>query len=177
MGQVLHGSAATTEAARRAIQHSQESVRSLSNESSITLDDLEAALLWVSSASPFENSAFISRATGEVFYSSGTYDTEDELPEDMEDVTLYCSVPHKNDLDLGRGLALRFVSEYLPEQERRIQDYFHRRGAYARFKDLLERTGHLEQWHQYEQKATKTALLAWAAEERLKVTGEPPTNA
>ena len=29
MGQVLHGSATTTEAVRRAIQHSQESLRSL----------------------------------------------------------------------------------------------------------------------------------------------------
>jgi transposase-like protein len=29
MGQVLHGSARTTEAVRRAIQHSQESLRSL----------------------------------------------------------------------------------------------------------------------------------------------------
>ncbi|MGO8263902.1 IS481 family transposase, partial [Rhizobium ruizarguesonis] len=31
MGQVLHGSATTTEAVRRAIQHSQESLRALSN--------------------------------------------------------------------------------------------------------------------------------------------------
>jgi DNA-binding transcriptional regulator YiaG len=30
MGQVLHGSATTTEAVRRAIQHSQESLRALS---------------------------------------------------------------------------------------------------------------------------------------------------
>jgi hypothetical protein len=90
----------------------------------------------------------------------------------MEDATLYCAVPHKNDLDLGRNLVFRFVSEYLPEQEHKVEDYFCRRGAYARFKDLLERTGHLEQWYQYEQKATKIALLAWAAEEGLKVTGE-----
>ena len=144
----------------------------MSDESSITFDDLEAALLWVSSAAPFENSAFISRATGKVFYASDAYDTEDELPEDVEDATLYCSVPHKNDLDLGRKLALRFASEYLPEQELRVQDYFHRRGAYARFKDLLERTGRLDEWYQYEQKATKTALLAWAAGEGLKVAGE-----
>lgn len=35
MGQVLHGSAATTEAVRRAIQHSQESLRTLARRYSI----------------------------------------------------------------------------------------------------------------------------------------------
>src|SRR5919206_59301 len=36
MGQVLHGSARTTEAVRRAIQHSQESLRSLAKRHGIT---------------------------------------------------------------------------------------------------------------------------------------------
>jgi hypothetical protein len=142
----------------------------VSSEPSVTFDDLESALQWVSSGRPFENSALISKATGQVFYSSSTYETEDELPEDIDDATLYWSVPHKNDLDLGRNLALQFAAEYLPEDERKVQDYFHRRGAYGQFKDLLERTGRLEQWHQYERQATKLALLAWAAEEGLKVT-------
>jgi hypothetical protein len=142
----------------------------VSSEPSVTFDDLESALLWVSSAGPFENSALISRTTGQVFYSSRSYDTEDELPEDIDDATLYWSVPHKNDLDLGRDLALRFAAEYLPDEERKVQDYFRRRGAYGRFKALLERAGRLEHWYQYEREATKSALLAWAAEEGLKVT-------
>ncbi len=142
----------------------------MSIEPSVTFDDLESALLWVSSAGPFENCALISKATGEVFYSSITHETEDELPEDIDDASLYWSVPHKNDLDLGRNLALRFVAEYMPNEERRVQDFFHRPGAYSRFKDLLERTGHLEQWYQYEREATKNALLAWSAREGLKVS-------
>ena len=141
----------------------------MSSEPSVSFDDLESALQWVSSAGPFENTALISKATGQIFYSSSTYETEDELPEDIDDATLYLSVPHKNDLDLGRNLALRFAAEYLPDEERKVQDYFHRRGAYGRFKDLLERTGRLDHWHQYEREATKSALLAWAAEEGLKV--------
>ena len=137
---------------------------------SVAYDDLESALSWVSSAEPFENNAFISRATGEVFYASSTYEAEDELPEDIDDAALYWSVPHKNDLDLGRNLALQFAAEFLPDHERQVQDYFRRRGAYSRFKDLLERTRRLEQWYQYEREATKVALLAWAAEEGLQVT-------
>jgi hypothetical protein len=141
----------------------------MSNEFSLTFDDLESAFMWVSSGAPFESCALISRATGEIFYTSEIDETGEELPEDIEDPTLYCSVPHKNDLDLGRDLVFQFVYEYCPEQEDRVWDCFRRRGAYSRFKDLLERADRLEQWYQYEEKATKTALLAWAAEEGLKV--------
>ncbi len=38
MGQVLHGSARTTEAVRRAIQHSQESLRALGRDAAVTYD-------------------------------------------------------------------------------------------------------------------------------------------
>lgn len=143
----------------------------MTTEPSVTLDDLEYALLWVSSAGPFENSALISKATGQIFCASSICDTEDELPDDMDDAALYWSVPHKNDLDLGRKLALRFAAEHLPGEERSVEAYFHRPGAYGRFKDLLERSGRLEQWYGYEREATQVALFAWAAEEGLTVTG------
>jgi hypothetical protein len=79
----------------------------MSSPVSVRFDDLEAALLWVSSAAPSENAAYISHATGQIFYKSSTYDTEDELPDDVDDNSLYWSVPHKNELDLGRDLAGR----------------------------------------------------------------------
>jgi hypothetical protein len=50
----------------------------------ITYDDLEAALHWVSAAAPFENAAYISKATGKVFYSSSDRDIDDELPDDLK---------------------------------------------------------------------------------------------
>ena len=146
--------------------------------SSISFDALESALLWVSSAGPFENSAFISKDTGQVHITSTTYEPEDELPEDIDDASHYLSVPHKNDLDLGRSLALNFVAERVPQDLDTVQGYFHRRGAYSRFKDLLERRGVLERWYEYERQATKTALLAWAKENVLTVTfATPPTEA
>ena len=39
MGQILHGSATTTEAVRRAIQHSQESLRALAKRYGINPED------------------------------------------------------------------------------------------------------------------------------------------
>ena len=143
----------------------------MSSALSVTFDDLESALQWVSSGMQFENSALISKSSGQVYYSSSRHDTEDELPEDIDDATLYWSVPHKNELELGRTLALRFTEEYLSAETGRVQGYFRQRGAYGRFKELLERTGYLEQWFEYEKQATKRALLTWASEEGLVITG------
>ena len=48
----------------------------------------------------------------------------------------------KNDLDLGSRLALRFADQHLPEKAAdKVYDIFRRKGAYARFKDLLESLG------------------------------------
>jgi hypothetical protein len=141
----------------------------MTQEPSVRLDDLESALQWVSAAGPFENAAYISRTTGQIFYSSSTHDTEDEVPVDVDDASLYWSIPHKNDLDLGRTLAYRYVEEKLPQEYRTVQEIFHRRGAYARYKDLLQRSGHLESWYEYERSATESALLAWAEECGLRV--------
>lgn len=135
----------------------------------ISYDDLEAALHWVSSAAPFENAACISRTTGAVFYASLGGDVEDELPDDYEDASLYWTVPHKNDLDLGSRLAYRFADERMPEFRREVHDIFRRRGAYARFKALLQRVRLLDAWFEFERAETESALLAWAREEGMTV--------
>jgi hypothetical protein len=135
----------------------------------VPFDDLESALYWVSGSVAFDNAAYISKATGQIFYASMSHEVEDELPEDVDDAGLYWSVPHKNDLDLGRKLVYRFVEEHLPGQFRFVQEIFHHRGAYARFKDLLQRAGQIEAWHAYESAATRAALLAWAEEQGMPV--------
>lgn len=135
----------------------------------IAYDDLEAALHWVSASAPFENAAYISKATGEVFYSSSGSDTGDELPHDYEDATLYWTVPHKNALDLGSRLAYRFTEERLPEHRREVHDIFRHRGAYGKFKILLERLRLLDAWFEFERAETESALCGWANEEGMLV--------
>jgi len=142
----------------------------------VTFQDLEAALYWVSAGAPSENAAYISKATGQVFYASSVHDTEDEMPEDIDDASLYWPVPHKNELGLGRDLALRFADEHLSDEYRTVQSYFHHQGAYSRFKELLSRRGELDHWHQYEQTATEFALRAWAAENGLAVKPAHPKS-
>lgn len=80
----------------------------------LNFDDLESAFLWVSGAGPFENSAYVSRVSGKIYWDSDSFEREEELPDDIEDGTLYIAVPHKNDLELGRSLVFEFVERYLP---------------------------------------------------------------
>jgi hypothetical protein len=135
--------------------------------------DLDSAFEWVSAAPPHGNSAFISRQTGQVFCKSMMYDSPDEMPDDIDDVGSYLAVPHKNDLDLGRELVLRFIDDTLSDDYDEVRHFFSKRGAYGRFKNLLERRGRLDAWHEYERRATDQALLQWAREHDLQVTDRP----
>ena len=65
--------------------------------------------------------------------------------------------------------AHRFVEEELPDLLPRAGDIFRHKGAYARFKDMLESKGALQRWYQYEADATKAALLRWCAEHGVEV--------
>ena len=128
----------------------------------LDFDDLESAFFWVSGAGPIQNSAYISRATGQVYWIFEDSAVDKELPDDIDDGTLYLAVPHKNDLDLGRNLVFEFAEEHLPDSMHKVRSFFSRRGAYARFKDLLEYKDLLQQWHEFEREATENALHDWA---------------
>jgi len=80
-------------------------------------------------------------------------------------------IPHKNDLDLGSRLALRFAEEELPGQYQIIERFFRSRGAYARFKELLAAHGCLDKWFAFEAAATETALRDWCTENGVEVLG------
>jgi len=77
-------------------------------------------------------------------------------------------VPHKNDLGLGRRLALAFVDQELSGEYDTIAGFFGRRGAYGRFKALLHARGMLERWDEFENLATEKALLAWCEENGIQ---------
>ncbi len=57
-----------------------------------------------------------------------------------------------------------FAHEQLaPDDARRVADFFHHRGAYGRFKDLLERKNQLQHWYDYERQAKQQRLRQWCA--------------
>lgn len=99
-------------------------------------------------------------------------DDQEEVPEDVGDPTQYIAIPHKNELDLGKRLVLRFVASNLPHEYEDVEDMFRHKGAYSRFKSLLDQKGQLEDWHSYEQVETKVALREWSAAEGIDVVDD-----
>ena len=135
----------------------------------VYLSELLDSFEWVSAGGPFENTAYVSRQTGRIFWDTDAAGPDEELPEDVEDGTLYVCVPHKHDLDLGQRLVFRFLDVNAPDAYDQVRGYFSKRGAYARYKDFLERRGLLQAWYSYEQQATEAALREWANSEDLEV--------
>ncbi len=132
--------------------------------------DLENAFMFVSMAPQSENSAILSKETGEIYYVSGLGDS-DELPDDVEDAYKYIEIPHKTELDLGKALVLDFASEYLPGDVQEVTKIFNRRGAYSRFKQLIESKGMLDQWYEYEERKQEAALREWCTQNGIEVEG------
>ena len=130
---------------------------------SVDAEELRDAFDFVSSGAQYQCSAYISLDTGKIYWKSDALDEDDlpDQPDDLETSDRYIAVPHKNELDLGRRLVLTFADQELPEDADTIADYFRRRGAYSRFKDLLHARGALQRWYDFEERATETALLAW----------------
>jgi hypothetical protein len=77
-------------------------------------------------------------------------------------------------MDLGRRLALNFVERELPDDINTVVGSFRRRGAYARFNDLLHARGLLDRWYDFESRATDEALLAWCGENGILLVDEQP---
>ena len=129
----------------------------------VTYDDIEMAFMFVNSQPQYANSALVSRATGQIFYISDFGDS-DELPDNIDDPSIYVQIPHQKELDLGKQLAFEFVRAHLPREVDRAYDIFSSKGAYSRFKGLLEAKGKLQEWYDFEQQHTEQCLRAWCAE-------------
>ncbi len=134
----------------------------------MTYDTIEEAFLFVSGAAPFEHTAVVHRKTGEAFYAS-LVAGYDELPDDLDESDDYIGISHKNDLDLGKPLVMDFVRSRCPEEIDRVLTIFSRRGAYGRFKDLLEQKALLDEWYVFEQQRTRQALLLWCKENGIEL--------
>ena len=118
---------------------------------------------------PGSGGAYVSRETGKIYYASDLAD-EEPLPDDIDDDAKYAVVPDRSSLDLGRRLAIAFVREHLPADLDHAHDIFRRRGAYGRFKSLLERRRQLDAWYRYEDAATDRALRQWCEDNGFAAT-------
>jgi hypothetical protein len=140
---------------------------------SVKYEDISAAFDFVSSAAPMEHAAYVSLETGAIYWVSELNPLEEEVPDDLGESDRYVAIPHKNDLDLGSNLALRFATEELPERSATVEGFFRHRGAYARFKEFLAAEGCLDKWYAFETESTERALRNWCKENDIQVVESP----
>ena len=127
----------------------------------VSWKDLTLAFEFVGASSTGEHQVFLCKQTGELHWHSDSLDELDELPDDIDDDEKYIQLPDKRELDLGKPLVFDFVGQFLPGDFDEVQRIFSRKGAYARFKDLLVRRGALDRWYAFEEKAEEDALRQW----------------
>lgn len=142
----------------------------MSERTPVKLDDLEEALMFVDAGGGFDTAAWVCRETGAVLWHSEDTDDFEPLPADIDDAERYVELPDKHELGLGKPLALAFARTHLPACYEQVCGMFSHRGAYAHFKDLLDRHQSLDAWHQWEAEQTRQALQAWCTANDVKLT-------
>ena len=137
----------------------------------VCLSDLQAAMEWASDDMS-DNEAYVCRETGKIYWVSeepGLLDDEEETPGDIDNIEKYLPVPDKRDLDLGTRLVFDFAARHLDDQYEKIRSIFRRRGAYGRFREMLEETNSLDAWYAFSEERTLVALTAWCESEGFDI--------
>ena len=130
---------------------------------SVDWTELQNTFEFVSLGQPGEHEAVLCRKTGKFLWQSDVEEDIEAWPDDADDKEKYLSIPHKKDLDLGKPLVIEFARQFLPNEFEDVRRIFDKRGAYARFKNLLQRKNALDRWYDFENKATEAALREWCA--------------
>lgn len=145
--------------------------RAAGSETPVKFADILDAFEFVSFGSPYDHEAYLCRETGAIYYHSEVADEDEPLPDDIDEGDKYIVLPHKNELDLGKPLALNFAAQHLPAELDRVERIFSKAGAYSRFKGLLETKGMLDRWYEFEAQAQESELRAWCEENSINVVG------
>ena len=108
-----------------------------------TFSEIQDAFLFVSSTEYGMHSAILCKDTDQIYYHSELGGSDDMDEEDL-DSDMCIKIPHKIDLGRGQNLVFEFVERHLADECSSVQQIFRCRGAYGRFKDLLEQKGLLQ---------------------------------
>lgn len=134
--------------------------------------DIEDAILF--SDAIFTDGGAYYDPTRDAVYLKGSDLEEDQnnIPDDVNWEACIL-IPGGKQLDLGRALVERFVTETRPDDLELVRHFFARRGAYRRFRNWVEGVGLLDIWHAYRGRAEHDTLLAWCAEHKIPLTDVP----
>jgi hypothetical protein len=145
-------------------------------EKTVTVDaaKLLEAYEYGNMAPGYDSAGYVSVKTGEtyIYISSDLVGEEDaDNPPDLQTSDEYLALPSKNELGLGRNLALAFAAEFMADEWETVRNYFSRSGAYRRFRSLLIHKDKLDAWYAFEERRTSEALHDWCAAHGLAVSG------
>jgi hypothetical protein len=111
---------------------------------------------------PFTVSVYINKENGDSFLVLDDDDGyNEENPDDLFENDIYFSLPDPSELTSGRDLAFKFASAEVREYSDKIYEIFQNRGAFSRFKSLLEDIGKIDDWYKFEQETQKAELREW----------------
>ncbi len=136
------------------------------------LSEIEDAMMFVSASGYGENSAWLDKLTGKIYYQSDDIDMDEfeDFPKEEYDLDFHIKIPHKNDLNLGKDLVFEFVEKFIPHSYEKVDEIFRKRGAYLRYKDLLNFEGVLEKWYDFEKQQEQVALIKWCEENEINLS-------
>jgi len=129
--------------------------------------DIEEAFTFVNCA-PYGDHMALVCPDGRILYRAEMADIDDISDEDLDDENLL-EIPGKKELDLGQRLVFRFVESRSPALYQHVRDIFSGRGAYARFKDLLDSEGLLQNWYDFENSEQEKALRQWCQDNGIQL--------
>lgn len=93
----------------------------------------------------------------------------------QEDASNYNGPPYsipeyvfdENDLD---GCSMDFTEfEEYPDDIEKVDRVFIKKGAYSRYKILLESKGKLQKWYDFENQGEQLALMEWCKENEIEI--------
>ena len=132
----------------------------------LNYSDLEMAFEFASSGYGYDHSAWLDKESGIIYYDSDA--SEDELPDDLYENKKYLEIPDKREFNLGKPLAIEFAQAFLPDGLDHVYSIFRSKGAYSRYKNLLEKRGALEKWYKFEQEALRNCIIEWCEDNGVK---------
>ena len=132
--------------------------------------DILEGFEFVTSASMGEHEAFLCKQSGTVYWRSEFLDDVEELPDDIDDSDKYIQIPDRRELDLGNRLVFAFTRQFLPGEFDEVRRIFDRKGAYRRFKALLQRNRALDRWDEFSSQAEQSALREWCEINGIEVS-------
>lgn len=134
----------------------------------VDLDDLALAVRWVADGMALDHEAWVERSTGVVrMYSPDQAALCGPMPTNAGGHADCVPVPDRRELGLGTELVFDFARDEMPDAVDAVRAVFRRKGAYGRFRDMLERQGLLERWYAYEEAREMQALHEWCEAQGL----------